>query len=132
MADKAKIQRSGKAKWTVMVYMAGDNNLDGAALRDIEEMARVGSTKDVNCLVQIDRLEDRKTRRFLITKGGGYKPGLPGDLRRDEHRRSQGTGRFPFVVRGAIPSRAVFPDPLESRQRLVGGGRKPGSGPENF
>ena len=35
-------------------------------------MARVGSTKDVNCLVQIDRLEDRKTRRFLITKGGGY------------------------------------------------------------
>jgi len=72
MAHKAKIQRSGKAKWTVMVYMAGDNNLDGAALRDIEEMARVGSTKDVNILVQLDRLEDKKTRRFLITKGGGY------------------------------------------------------------
>ncbi|OPY07587.1 MAG: Clostripain precursor [Syntrophaceae bacterium PtaB.Bin095] len=72
MADRAKIQRSGKAKWTVMVYMAGDNNLDGAALRDIEEMARVGSTKDVNVLVQLDRLEDKKTRRFQITKGGGY------------------------------------------------------------
>ncbi len=72
MADKAKIQRSGKAKWTVMVYMAGDNNLDGAALRDIEEMARAGSTKDVNVLVQLDRLEDKKTRRFLITKSGGY------------------------------------------------------------
>ena len=72
MADKAMIQQSGKAKWTVMVYMAGDNNLDGAALRDIEEMARVGSTKDVNVLVQLDRLEDKKTRRFLITKGGGY------------------------------------------------------------
>jgi hypothetical protein len=72
MVDKAKIQRSGKAKWTVMVYMAGDNNLDGAALRDIEEMARVGSTKDVNVLVQLDRLEDKKTRRFLITKSGGY------------------------------------------------------------
>lgn len=74
MADKAKIQRSDKAKWTVMVYMAGDNNLDGAALRDIEEMARVGSTKDVNCLVHLDRLGGhRKTRRFLITQGGGYK-----------------------------------------------------------
>jgi hypothetical protein len=72
MADKAMIQQSGKAKWTVMVYMAGDNNLDGAALRDIEEMARIGSTKDVNVLVQLDRLEDKKTRRFLITKGGGY------------------------------------------------------------
>jgi hypothetical protein len=31
MAKKAKIQRSGKTKWMVMVYMAGDNNLDGAA-----------------------------------------------------------------------------------------------------
>ena len=72
MVDKARIQCSGKAKWTVMVYMAGDNNLDGAALRDIEEMAQVGTTKDVNILVQLDRLEDKKTRRFLITKGGGY------------------------------------------------------------
>ena len=34
-----------------MVYMAGDNNLDGAALRDIAEMARAGSTKDVSILV---------------------------------------------------------------------------------
>ncbi|MDI9570291.1 MAG: clostripain-related cysteine peptidase [Pseudomonadota bacterium] len=63
---------SGQAKWTVMVYMAGDNNLDGAALRDMKEMDQVGSTKDVNVLVQLDRLEDKKTRRFLITKGGGY------------------------------------------------------------
>lgn len=61
-----------KAKWTVMVYMAGDNNLDGAALRDIKEMARAGSTEDVHILVQLDRLEDNKTRRFRITKGGGY------------------------------------------------------------
>ena len=45
--ERSKNGDSGKAKWTVMVYMAGDNNLDGAALRDIAEMARVGSTKDV-------------------------------------------------------------------------------------
>jgi len=64
---------SNKAKWTVMVYMAGDNNLDGAALRDIAEMAKVGSTKDVNVLVQLDRIEDKLTRRFRITKGGGFK-----------------------------------------------------------
>jgi len=60
MADKAMIQQSGKAKWTVMVYMAGDNNLDGAALRDIAEMARVGSTKDVNILVQLDVWRTRR------------------------------------------------------------------------
>jgi len=70
--DRGGSRVAGKAKWTVMVYMAGDNNLDGAALRDIEEMAQTGSTKDVNVLVQLDRLEDKKTRRFLITKGGGY------------------------------------------------------------
>jgi hypothetical protein len=71
--DKAQNSTSGKSKWTVMVYMAGDNNLDDAALRDIVEMAKVGSTKDVNILVQLDRIEDKLTRRFRITKGGGFK-----------------------------------------------------------
>ena len=60
------------AKWTVMVYMAADNNLDRAALKDISEMAKVGSTEKVKILVQLDRKTDQKTRRFLITKGGGY------------------------------------------------------------
>ena len=64
---------SDQAKWTFLVYMAGDNNLDGAALRDIAEMAKAGSTKDVHILVQLDRLEDQKTRRFRITPGGGFK-----------------------------------------------------------
>ena len=64
---------ASQAKWTFMVYMAGDNNLDGAALRDIAEMARAGSTKDVNILVQLDRIEDNLTRRFRITQGGGFK-----------------------------------------------------------
>ncbi|MBW1976006.1 MAG: hypothetical protein JRI45_10640 [Deltaproteobacteria bacterium] len=70
-----------KAKWTVMVYMAGDNNLDTAALRDIAEMARVGSSTKpadkssdkVNILVQLDRANDFLTRRFFITRGGGYR-----------------------------------------------------------
>ncbi len=64
---------AGNAKWTFMVYMAGDNNLDGAALRDIAEMAKAGSTKDVHVLVQLDRIEDQKTRRFRVTPGGGFK-----------------------------------------------------------
>ena len=64
---------TGQAKWTFMVYMAGDNNLDGAALRDIAEMAQAGSTKEVNILVQLDRIEDNLTRRFRITQGGGFK-----------------------------------------------------------
>jgi hypothetical protein len=70
--EKAQNTDNTKAKWTVMAYMAGDNNLDGAALRVIDEMAKVGSTKDVNVLVQLDRIEDKLTRRFRITKGGGF------------------------------------------------------------
>ncbi len=70
---RAGSRTTGQAKWTFMVYMAGDNNLDGAALRDIAEMARAGSTKDVNILVQLDRIEDNLTRRFRITRGGGFK-----------------------------------------------------------
>ncbi|MDA8126538.1 MAG: clostripain-related cysteine peptidase [Deltaproteobacteria bacterium] len=71
--DRADQQTTGQAKWTFLVYMAGDNNLDGAALRDIAEMAKAGSTKDVHILVQLDRIEDQKTRRFRITQGGGFK-----------------------------------------------------------
>ena len=71
--QRAGSRATSQAKWTFMVYMAGDNNLDGAALRDIAEMARAGSTKDVNILVQLDRIEDNLTRRFRITQGGGFK-----------------------------------------------------------
>ena len=70
---RADQRTAGQAKWTFLVYMAGDNNLDGAALRDITEMAKAGSTKDVHVLVQLDRIEDQKTRRFRITQGGGFK-----------------------------------------------------------
>jgi len=59
-------------KWTFMVYIAGDNNLDPAALKDIAEMAKVGSSDDLNVIVQLDRAKDQKTRRFYITRGGGY------------------------------------------------------------
>ncbi|MHB9099341.1 MAG: hypothetical protein ACYC5X_16130, partial [Syntrophales bacterium] len=68
--SKATSRVTSQAKWTFLVYMAGDNNLDGAALRDIAEMARAGSTKEVNILVQLDRIEDNLTRRFRITQGG--------------------------------------------------------------
>ncbi len=70
---RADRQTTGQAKWTFLVYMAGDNNLDGAALRDIAEMAKAGSTQDVHILVQLDRIEDNLTRRFRITPGGGFK-----------------------------------------------------------
>lgn len=45
----------GRARpWSFLVYIAGDNNLSEAGLRDIREMCRHGSTPDVHVAVQID------------------------------------------------------------------------------
>ncbi|OPX67211.1 MAG: Clostripain family protein [Methanomassiliicoccales archaeon PtaB.Bin215] len=45
------------AEWTVMVYMDGDNNLESQALADYLEMSAVGSSPDVNIVVQFDRFD---------------------------------------------------------------------------
>ncbi len=45
------------AKWTIMVYMDGDNDLEEYAIDDFLEMASVGSTQDVNVVVLFDRIE---------------------------------------------------------------------------
>ncbi len=47
---------AGAAKWTFMVYMAADNNLEAAGIKDFLEMAAVGSSDDINILVQMDRI----------------------------------------------------------------------------
>lgn len=63
--------------WTFMVYLDGDNNLEGAGIEDFLQMASVGSTAKVNIVVQFDRIsgEDSSygdwtgTKRFHITPG---------------------------------------------------------------
>lgn len=47
-------QESGES-WTVMVYMAADNDLEPFALDDLGEMMQVGSDDDFNLVVQADR-----------------------------------------------------------------------------
>lgn len=62
---------SGKKKWTVMAYLAGDNNLDGAGAVDLKEMKSVGSSDQVNLVAQFDRRGGKgETKRFFLTKGG--------------------------------------------------------------
>ncbi len=53
-----------------MVYMAGDNNLSSAGDADLTEMRRVGSTADVNVVVEFDNAGNRGTRRHRIEKDG--------------------------------------------------------------
>lgn len=47
--------QNGPKKWTVMVYMDADNNLDGAGINDIFEMQTIGSSSDVDVVVLLDR-----------------------------------------------------------------------------
>ncbi len=44
--------------WTILIYMATDNNLETAAFADIKEMEMVGSTEQVNIIVFVDFLSD--------------------------------------------------------------------------
>lgn len=64
-----------KAKWTFMVYLAGDNNLSTAGERDLAEMRQVGSTDEVNVVAEFDRIgEDHETERYLIQRDGLDEP----------------------------------------------------------
>ena len=58
------------AKWTFMVYMAGDNNLSEAGDVDLEEMRQVGSTSDVNVLVEFDNAGNLGTKRYHVQRQG--------------------------------------------------------------
>jgi hypothetical protein len=73
-AGKSKSQ----AKWTFMVYMNGDNNLEKYITPDIEkELAKVGSNADVNVVVLADRTPGYSnaagdwttTKLFYVTRG---------------------------------------------------------------
>ncbi len=70
------------ARWTVMVYIAADNNLEPNSVINLMEMAAIGSSPEVNVVAQITRPpgyngfygEWGGTRRFLVTKHDGSGP----------------------------------------------------------
>ena len=51
------IQQNGQPDWTIMVFLNGDNDLEGSAIRDLNEMEQAGSTENVKIIVQFDRSE---------------------------------------------------------------------------
>lgn len=87
--EALKSQHSGGGEsWTVLVYMAADNNLEPFALQDLQEMMEVGASKGFQLVVQVDRAkgcqskrsrtcnEDRRfrggfegTRRYVVAQG---------------------------------------------------------------
>lgn len=65
--------RTGKTHWTFFVYMAADNDLFEFSLRDLQEMAKVGSNSNVSIIVQLDGYgAHEKTKRLYIKDGTMY------------------------------------------------------------
>jgi Clostripain family len=68
---KTGIENMKKKSWTVMVYLAGDNNLDSAGVTDLNEMKKIGSTNALNVVAQFDRrAASHQTHRYFLRKGG--------------------------------------------------------------
>jgi hypothetical protein len=80
-------------KWTVMVYMAGDNNLDSNGVSDLKEMKKVGSTDEVAIIAQFDRAgRQRHTKRYHIRKYSAS-PTIKGDEVADLGETNTGSAR---------------------------------------
>ncbi|MFA5478791.1 MAG: clostripain-related cysteine peptidase [Candidatus Muiribacteriota bacterium] len=43
------------SEWTIMVFLNADNDLERFGIKDFLDMEKIGSTKDVNIIVQFDR-----------------------------------------------------------------------------
>lgn len=77
-ASVSRAQARPTAEWTVLVFMNGDNDLEKYAIADYIEMAKAGSTEDVQVVVQLDRRTTKsiqgvsgwtETIRFRVEKG---------------------------------------------------------------
>jgi hypothetical protein len=70
------------AKWTVMVYLAGYNNLSTFAGLDLAEMRKVGSSDDLKIAVFVKRLEQQAAHRIIVGKDGQHeqRENLGGDV----------------------------------------------------
>ena len=64
----ASMAAASPKAWTVMIYMAGDNDLNSFCWRDLAELKSVGSTDQLNIVVQIDTFRAKLTRRYFVTK----------------------------------------------------------------
>ena len=137
--------KAAPADWTVLAYLAGDNDLEGALLGDLREMERVGSRPgSVEILAQVDRARGQDasdgnwtgTRRYYVTRSanparigstllGELGPTNTGDPWVLKDFISFGARRYPARATMLVLSNhgSGFWVPPEM---LSGGGRRPG------
>ncbi|MFP4496964.1 MAG: clostripain-related cysteine peptidase [Vulcanimicrobiota bacterium] len=76
-------------EWTFMVYIACDNNLEYYDFQDVKEMESIGSTENVNIIVQWDRMGFENSvdwsgsRRYYVNKDSQGSSGLVSTMMAD-------------------------------------------------
>ncbi len=77
----AQPAEAANAKWTVMVYISGDNNLEDYVVKDLEQELGVGSNADVQIVALADRGPGYDTSRgdWQTTKLFHVTPGMVAD-----------------------------------------------------
>ncbi len=58
--SRSEVAKRPKKKWTVMVYLNAANNLEPFGIGDMNEMERVGSTSEVNVVVECARFRGKQ------------------------------------------------------------------------
>lgn len=69
--EKYSIKMTGSdriKKWTVMVYLSGDNDLHNAGIEDVNEMITAGSTDEINIVVLWDGADSPTHGYYYIEK----------------------------------------------------------------
>ncbi|HET9443990.1 MAG TPA: clostripain-related cysteine peptidase [Acidimicrobiales bacterium] len=59
------------SRWTVLVYLAGDNDLSEAVQADLAELRAVGSTPEVTVVAQTDRRGEAGASRWVVRRSAG-------------------------------------------------------------
>lgn len=63
------VRGAARKPWTVMVWMAGDNDLEAFGEKDIAELKRIDAIDEANVVVQFDSMKDDNTRRYCLKHG---------------------------------------------------------------
>lgn len=70
-SNKIHNHKQEKKRWTILIYIAGANDLYKYALRNIEQMMQVGSNEQLNIIIHFDfhvKGKQKETKRFYVEK----------------------------------------------------------------
>lgn len=70
-STRARETKIAPKPWTIIIYMAADNDLRNFATRNLKQMSSIGSTEFINIVVHLDiRMSGniKTTRRYVIEK----------------------------------------------------------------